>query len=121
MPRGQSKKKEKGEEAKPRKKPTKVKKPPVPAEESEEEDSDDEKRLQVDDGDAFKIKYVSYAILMLPLTQKNSWKEDGFSEKLLAAITDDPRIKQGLFPSPGAKYVKIITHYRFMHFCVQAS
>jgi len=33
---------------------------------------------------------------------RNSWKEDGLSEKLLASITDDPSIKQGLFPSPGA-------------------
>jgi hypothetical protein len=36
------------------------------------------------------------------VTQKHSWKEDALSEKLLAAITDDPRIKQGLYPSPGA-------------------
>jgi len=55
---GQSKKKEKGEGVKSRKKP--AKKPPVAAEPSEKEDSDDEKKSQGDDSDAFKIKYVAY-------------------------------------------------------------
>ena len=31
----------------------------------------------------------------------SSWN-NGLSEKLIAAITDDPDIKQGLFPAPGA-------------------
>ncbi|KJA22275.1 hypothetical protein HYPSUDRAFT_109804, partial [Hypholoma sublateritium FD-334 SS-4] len=32
----------------------------------------------------------------------SSWNSDNLSEQLIAAITDDPDIKQGLFPSPGA-------------------
>jgi hypothetical protein len=105
MPRGQGKRKKgDSEEVKPRKKPSKMKKALVPAGDSEEEDSgsESEKKLQADDGDTFKIKYVAYMSLCSGLLTKYSWKEDGLSEKLLAAITDDPRIKQGLFPSPGA-------------------
>ena len=48
----------KGEGVKSKKRP--AKKPPVAAEPSEEEDSDDEKKLQGDDSDAFKIKYMAY-------------------------------------------------------------
>jgi hypothetical protein len=101
MPLGK-KKKGGSEEVKLRKK-AKGKKTPVPTEGSEEEaGSDGEKKVQTDDGDTIKIKYVAYKILLLLLLKRNSWKEEGLSERLLAAITDDPRIKQGLFPSPGA-------------------
>lgn len=101
----QGKKKAKKAEPKPKKKSMKAKKAPLPVsvEDSEEEDhSEVEKKAEAEDGDAFKIKYVLEIILVLLIAQINSWKEDGLSEKLLAAITDDPRIKQGLFPSPGA-------------------
>ena len=32
----------------------------------------------------------------------DSWKDVALSEALISAITDDPKIKQALFPSPGS-------------------
>jgi hypothetical protein len=37
----------------------------------------------------------------LPIT-RHSWKDADLTWSLISAITDDPAIKQGLFPSPGA-------------------
>jgi len=45
---------------------------------------------------ARNAKLTSY----LPLTIK-SWKDVALSEALISAITNDPMIKQALFPSPG--------------------
>ena len=36
------------------------------------------------------------------LQSLNSWKDVEMSEALISAITDDPKIKQALFPSPGS-------------------
>ena len=46
---------------------------------------------------ARNAKLTSY----LPLTIK-SWKDVALSEALISAITNDPMIKQALFPSPGS-------------------
>jgi hypothetical protein len=46
---------------------------------------------------ACNVKLTSY----LPLTIK-SWKDVALSEALISAITNDPMIKQALFPSPGS-------------------
>ena len=38
---------------------------------------------------------------MLSILTHRSWSDQTLSQSLITAITDDPNIKQGLFPPPG--------------------